>query len=61
MYLFWSQGVKAAAEEIDFSAMDRSKLSNFKRSFHTRGIWRDCVFMYTRVRERYVSIKEPRG
>ena len=33
MYLFWSQGVKAAAEEIDFSAMDRSKLSNFKRSF----------------------------
>ena len=36
MYLFWSQGVKAAAEEIDFSAMDRSKLSNFKRSEEIR-------------------------
>ena len=37
MYRLRSQEVKAAAEEIDFSAMDRSKRSNFKRSFHTRG------------------------
>ena len=47
MYLFWSQEVKAAAEEIDFSAMDRSKLSNFKRSFHTRGnLERLCFYVH---------------
>ena len=52
MYQLRSQGVKAAAKEIDF--IDQSVQT-------AEGIWRDCVLMYTRLRVKYVSIYKPRG
>ena len=53
MYRLTSQGVIAAAEEYNglIESLNLEILS-YKR---------DCVLMYTRLRERYVSINEPRG